>query len=394
MTRPRVAYLSLHDPLDHASYRWSGTNYFLYRALERALGSVFHVPLARRYDARFGFARLRERWCRRVGLPSGLVYTNSAYSSFLMDQVRDRLRGERHDVVFSIAAPLLRGWSGAPALYYSDATFAGLVDYLPAYRGLTARARRDGHALERDVVDRAAASIYTSRWATDSAVRDHGAAPEKVHLIPLGANLDVELIPTAAEACAARRERECRLLLVGVEWERKGCDKALAVRRLLERAGVPARLTIVGCRPPRPIAEPGVRLVANIDKFAPGGMESLARLYRDADYFLLPTVAECSGVVFSEASAFGVPSVTHATGGVATSVRDGVNGWTLDPASPPERMAEAIAANFADDRARLALRASTKDLYETTLAWRHAGARVRELVLAAMDAPSTAAARA
>lgn len=49
------------------------------------------------------------------------------------------------------------------------------------------------------------------------------------------------------------------------------------------------------------------------------------RKYLDAwkkvNILLLPTRAECAGIVFNEASAFGVPSLSVDTGGVADYVK-------------------------------------------------------------------------
>lgn len=45
------------------------------------------------------------------------------------------------------------------------------------------------------------------------------------------------------------------------------------------------------------------------------------------NFLLLPTIAECAGIVFAEASGYGIPSITYDTGGVGTYVIDGINGF-------------------------------------------------------------------
>ncbi|HEY2746217.1 MAG TPA: glycosyltransferase family 4 protein, partial [Polyangia bacterium] len=235
--------------------------------------------------------------------------------------------------------------------------------------------------IQRDVLGRVDAAIYSSAWATDSAVRDYQTRPERVFQLPLGANIDDAYIPPVLDALFPRHET-CRLLFVGVEWERKGADKAIAITDELRALGVPARLTIVGCRPPARLEHPAVDVITGIDKFGPGGMAAFARLYRAADYFVLPTQVECFGVVFSEASAFGVPSITHDTGGVSAAVRDGVNGRLFAPDASPSLMAQAIARNWSSERDRVALRVSSKQHYERHLAWRNVGRRLCDVVQA------------
>lgn len=39
------------------------------------------------------------------------------------------------------------------------------------------------------------------------------------------------------------------------------------------------------------------------------------KIFHDSHILLLQTKAECSGIVFSEAASFGLPSYTHLTGG-------------------------------------------------------------------------------
>jgi glycosyltransferase involved in cell wall biosynthesis len=383
MARPRIAYVSLHDPRDPRRYQWSGTNWFLYRSLQRAVGGVFWPDIGFHYNFRFAMARLEEKLARRCGRPAELVLVSDEYAEFVGAALSRALERERYDVIFSISTTALRHLrTTRPVVLFADATFANLVDYHSAYVGLSERSVRNGHALEYDALCRVDSAIYTSDWAARSAIRDYRVAPERVRRCAIGANLDDRVIPTA-EACERARSERCKLLLVGVEWQRKGADKAIAVAAALRARGVPAQLRIVGCAPPDGEAVDGAEVLPAIDKLQPGGMEQMAALYAGADYFILPTVADCCAVVLAEASAFGVPCMTHDTGGVSTIVAHGENGWCVPPSTTPDEMAEAIAANWFDERARVTLRRSAKARFERHLSWRHAeralGDAIREL---------------
>ena len=48
-----------------------------------------------------------------------------------------------------------------------------------------------------------------------------------------------------------------------------------------------------------------------------------------SDILLLPTQAECAGIVFVEASAYSMPIFTHDTGGISNYVINGINGYRL-----------------------------------------------------------------
>ena len=57
----------------------------------------------------------------------------------------------------------------------------------------------------------------------------------------------------------------------------------------------------------------------------------LVQLYRDADAFVLPTLADCSSWAGIEALASGLPLVLGNTGGTGEIVRPGETGFLVEP---------------------------------------------------------------
>ena len=113
-----------------------------------------------------------------------------------------------------------------------------------------------------------------------------------------------------------------------------------------------------------------------LDKNDPDQSQILIENYLSADIFLLPTRSECYGIVFCEASAYGLPSLTTATGGVPDVVRDGENGFCLPLEADGSAYADKIEMILADRSAFEALRRSSRDLYETQLNWDIWGAQI------------------
>jgi glycosyltransferase involved in cell wall biosynthesis len=132
------------------------------------------------------------------------------------------------------------------------------------------------------------------------------------------------------------------------------------------------------------VADPQVRHVPFLDKTQAADRVALAALYREATLFFLPTRAECAGVVFSEAAAFGLPIVSTDTGGVATAVRDGVTGRLLPLAAGGAEYARAIADLLADPVALTRMRAAARAAYESRLNWDAWGAAAGEVVRAVL----------
>ena len=284
------------------------------------------------------------------------------------------------DVVFStstIPVTLLR--CGKPIVTWTDAVFHSMVDYYgKGFANMTSAAVARGKWQEETALRNCAIAALGSTWARDGAARL--TDPDKLKVLPFGSSLPIrhgaaDVARFAAEKRSIRKN-ECELLFVGVNWERKGGAIAVETARLLNDTGIQTRLRVVGSRPIGDMPS-FVDAVGFLNKNSESGERQLIEFYRSADFFILPTKAEAAGIVFCEASSFGLPSLTYATGGVPDYVRNGVNGECIAPGSP--------AANFASEIQRLlrepseyealALRAFQE--YKERLNWE---CSVRELV--------------
>lgn len=364
MTR-RIAFLTAEDARDPRF--WSGTPYHIAASLAGQGAAIDHVGPLPAWPLLA--LRARKKLERTLGLPQSLITGSPAYARFagLVAGRRIAALAPRPDVVFSPAGSALVAHleAGVPLVYLSDATVRLMVDYYPQFTGLSRAAIRAADGLERAAIAKAALLVYPTRWAADSAVRDYGADPAKIIVAPLGANMDEAEIGGPASPPG---DGICRLLFVGTEWERKGGDIALRALEVLRGLGVPSRLTLVGATPPGPVGE-GVEATGFLDKNKPADRARLAALYREADFFILPTRHECYGIVFCEAAAYGVPSLATRTGGVPDVVAEGETGFTLPPEDRGEGYAAAIAGLWADPDRYQALRASSRRAYETRLNW-------------------------
>jgi glycosyltransferase involved in cell wall biosynthesis len=262
-----------------------------------------------------------------------------------------------------------------PVVTWTDATFAGMVDFYPSFTGLSRRTLRLGHAVERAALGRASLALYSSDWAAESAISAYGVARHSVGVIPFGANsVDPGAVGTPASEV-------CRLLIVGRDWHRKGVDIAVSTLERLRESGVAASLDIVGCSPP-PGTElpPGVTVHHSLDKNDPRAVEELAGLYRDATFFLLPTRADCTPIVLAEAQAYGLPVLVSGVGGCPSMVRRGQSGEVFELSEFAARAAGYIAGVRASAGRYAELRAGARAMYEESLNWSSSVRRLLDLV--------------
>jgi len=376
--RLRIAYLTVSDPNDRRS--WSGTVYRIGRVLEKYCGEVFNVgPLS---PPAIKVGKVISRGVKHLTGKSYLHTHTLSLSRKLGQMASEKLERANCDVIFAAGASTAVAHlkTDLPIVYLSDTTFRLMVDYYPAFTALLSNSLREGDEIERLAIQKSAHLVYPSAWAGLSANRDYGADSSRIHVVPLGANIDEP--PARGEILNPVNRGVCRLLFVGVDWSRKGGDIAFETLQELERLGVPAELTVVGCHPPRGVSHERLKVVPFIDKNDPDGRAQFDSLFRNSDFFLLPTRAECFGIVVCEACAYGLPVLSTQTGGLTELVKDGVNGFLFPLEARGDQFAARILDIYENANAYQALRFSSRGEYERRLNWDTWGEKVREILLA------------
>lgn len=350
---------------------WSGIAYQMSRAIERRF-PVHYIGVE---DPNYLNAlKLGARLLRGV---TGQRYLAS-HSPRLAKRYAQRFealsRSRESNLIFAIASSttLSRCRTDLPVVYTSDATVRLMLDYYPRFTRLARSARKSAEAIEQSAITRADLLLYPTWWAANSAIQDYGVAPEKVRVVPFGANLDEDPDQDAiryTHEFGRRESRPLRLLLVGVDWEVKGCDRAVRAMQHLERQGIASTLTICGCTPPRPLNDPRVNVIPFLDKNVGQDRLRLIQLYRDADFLILPSRCECFGIVLCEAAAFGVPAIASRTGGIPEVIQEGKNGFTIDEGDEGEGYAERIRSIWENAEAYEQLRITSRQAFEERLNW-------------------------
>ena len=373
----KIAYATQFAADDLQS--WSGVVYHIRRALQDAGCEVLTID------------SLREKG-RIPGKLMELAYKHLAGKTFIRQrsaimldgfarQVEAALAGKGADFVLSPSCyPIARLKPGLPTAFWTDASFAGLVDFYPFMTRLSKRTLRDGQRSEQDALDRCSLAIYASDWAARTALENYRVDPAKVKVVPYGANVEAgRTLAQVASAVEKRPRDRCELLFMGVEWERKGGDIALETAVELNRLGLPTRLHLVGCGPEGAVPD-FVQRHGFLSKRTPEGRAKLEALLSESHFLIVPSRAECYGLVFADASSYGLPSLGADVGGIPSAIRHGVNGLLFPLAARGDAYAAQVMElmeNPAKYR-KLALGAFAE--YESRLNWRVAVGAVVELL--------------
>jgi glycosyltransferase involved in cell wall biosynthesis len=378
--RIRIGFVHRFDAQDIRS--WSGTLYFMARALEEHVGDVLYLGPDQSPKTRFIVNSTA-----RVNRLSGKIFGkrlvgdhNRILSMRLATYFQERLREVRCDILFAPAASVeishLR--TDLPIIYLSDLTWKNALEYYPELVGLSAFDRAEGERIEAAAIRKSDAVIFPSEWAAQTATSHYGANENKVHRIPFGANM--EKVPSREVAMNHKLSRPLRLLWVGVDWQRKGGPIALACLAKLCELGIDTELTVVGCVPPASYGHPRMHVIPFLNKAIPEQLESLSRLFLESHFLLFPTNAEALGIASCESSAHGLPCLVNDTGGVRGAVRDGINGLLMPHGATGNDYAERIASMLKDPNRYQAMVESSRIEYEGYLNWDSWGRAMRKVV--------------
>lgn len=361
-----IGYVSETNPREDR-LAWSGLVYKLREAIEDAGFEVVWIPYYEKTKLLELAARLRWRLYRLGGekrILGGVHFLPEAYGYAKSIEKNDDFN--RCDVLFfprgGQIALFLK--TNKPIIYHSDATIHAMVNYY--WHNCHPLSVKMACWLERKASQRAMLIIRASKWAADSVINDCGCDPKKCEVIEFGANFDDSDINPITPYQGGR----LNILFPGVEWERKGGDIAVETVKLLNERGYDAVLHIVGIKEiPSRCSE--YNFVVNhgfLNKNKINDYQKYISLFNNCHILLLPTQAECAGIVFCEAAAFGMPAYTYATGGTENYVLNGVNGYALSSSQGALDFADRILKDI-ESGYMMNLHEGALNLYREKLSW-------------------------
>lgn len=311
---------------------------------------------------------------KKITRKSGLKYLLST-SLKASKLAKNKLASGNFDLIVSAFFPFFVFHKPTTASYwFFDTTFHGQEEDWPMYGKLALKLT---YWQERKALQHIDACATNSEWSKKQLVDFYGLKGKQVNVFPMPSALPVEAVRTLdQEVLTKQLTHPIRILLVGRVFKRKGVDIALEVVRLLNAQGIPTLLKICGLPESERQAWDNVEFVGPFKKSDPDQLDAYIDLYQWAHLLIHPARFEAAGIVPAEAAAFGTPTITNNTGGLGTSVLDGVSGIVLPKGSPPEAYVQAIIDLVNDPERYQRLCQTTRERYEKELNWDVAGKRL------------------
>jgi len=375
----KIAYVTIYDSAD--MHAWSSSGYHILRALQDVGFQTESIGNLRVRKIRLWLAKFKRAYYTKV---LSRKYLWDREPNILLDysnQVAKRLASMDYDIVFSPGTiPIAYLQTEKPIVFWTDATFAGMVDFYPDFTNLCTESIKNGNKMEKLALSKSCIAIYTSEWAANTAIQNYDVDPAKVKVVQFGANVRSNRnLNEISRIVENKNFDKCKLLFLGVDWYRKGGEMALTVADLLNQRGVRTELHVAGCNPsvrlPKFVKHHGL-----ISKKTEEGTKHLDQLFLEAHFLILPSLADCVPNVFAEASSFGLPSLTTKVGGISTAIKDGKNGQTFSVDEDPGKYCAYIERLMSSKQEYKELALSSFREYSTKLNWLSAGSRVYDLM--------------
>lgn len=293
--------------LEKGSYEINHLNYITFpNHYVHSINSRIHGLIRKKYSPRFNLAvsKFYAREAAKNINPGALIFTPNIEALAFMN-------------------------NGYKKVLYSDATFERLVNFYPSYSKFTEKSIKLGHQIERRALENADLIIYTSEWAADSAVNFYNADPKKIHIIPFAANLQHTPSKSEIESNVVERNlhQKVELIFFGTDWERKGGDIALEVVQRLNNNGIKSVLHVVGIKKyPNGINKTYIKDHGFFSKEDPKNQQLIVTLLLKSHFLILPTKADCTPIVLSEANSCALPCIASDVGGNSNIIKNNING--------------------------------------------------------------------
>lgn len=376
--RLQVAILTANTLEDRKRSSWGGTVDRISQTLQKHCGDVHHISVIR--SRRKTLGKIINK-ASRLLLKKNYLYNHTfSLARASAAAAARQLAGRSFDVLIAPSGGTEIAFleTDIPIVLIEDANFAALHNYYAEYSNLVKRSRYQTDTLEQFAIDKAILVLHPSEWAVQATIERYGVDKQKVRAVPFGANFDSPPPITVVEN--RHRSEHCRLLFIGVDWVRKGGAIAFDTLLKLEELGINAELIICGCVPPEQFRHERMRIIPYLDKRDPQQRREFESLFETCDFLFLPTRSECYGMVFCEASAYGLPIIATSTGGVSGAVSEGENGFLLPPEAGGAEYAELIASIYRDEARYAALVTSSRAAFDARLNWDAWGITVTGLI--------------
>lgn len=364
----KIAYITSGNPYDKNS--WSGTDYYVKKALEDQGCTVYNIYGYKYYNFKIIFKKIWAKISRKKYQAIRSIPSAKRWAKYILSHLE-----KDTDAIFSLSTiPIAFLETQIPIYIYID----GIYEYMlkQGFKRISNN-NKETHLIENLAIEHCTKIITASTASAETIANKYPSSLRKIEIVPFGANFDT--YPNQEDIVNILKKKTfktCKILFIGVEWKRKGAQLVVDTVKLLHNQGFPIELHLVGLKEIPIELEPYMINHGFISKMKHDGLNKLYTLYSQCHFLFVPSYAEAYGLVFCEASAYGVPSISHAIGGIQTIIKNDINGYLFEIGTKPEVFGNYIKKTFKNknEYEKLAMRSFNR--FQETLNWNASGKKL------------------
>lgn len=372
----KIAYITEGNPLDKNS--WSGTDFYVRKALLDLGYDVYCISIPKPKKS----YKLLQKIFYKI-IRKNYNYKRSIdYCNYCASYIKTHIISDT-DLIFALGSFCISQLKvNIPIIFYTDGVFSLTSRMYDWYSNMPKTLYNQQDKIEQSALENCSKAIVSSECLIPEILTHYNTDSNKLAVVPLGANLDI--IPTETEISLDIEKRinnkELNILFVGVDWNRKGGNIVLKTTELIASHNVAIKLHLVGCKKVPDLLPHFVINHGFLSKNNKKTYNELINLYKNCHFLFVPSIGECYGLVFCEASAYGLPSISHNIGGIPTIIKNGKNGYLFEIGTDEKIFADKILSIFNNKTEYKSLCNNTRIEFNNRLNWNVAGKSLSEII--------------
>ena len=376
MKKSKVLILTSRDVLDKTS--WSGTDYMMYKALVDQGHEIILSGPIRKY-------RLLELAKKYINSVLFMVFkkkynwSSSNLRGYIIGKkIKRNVEKKDYDVVFAPAASLEMNYfkTSKPIIYLSDSAASLLTSYYDQYKYFFEFSNKEFYSIEDNAIKVSSAIVYPSKWVYDFVKSNYKDVENKLRYVNLGANISIE--PDRELINPKSRFEKKQLLFIGRDWERKGGDIVYKCFIGLIENGIDCELVVCGCTPP--VSHPKMKVYPYLNKNNKKDFDLFQEILYQSALLFVPSKAECYGIVYCEAAAYGLPVISTNTGGIASIVVNKKTGILINEDADVSEYLKSVKQILLNEDIYVQFSKNSLFEYDIRLNWMCWGSEVSKII--------------
>jgi glycosyltransferase involved in cell wall biosynthesis len=376
--KKKILYITRLDP--HNLKSWSGVTYYILECLEKNFNVITIGPLSNRVRIlyvlkRFIFSLFKMKF--DIDRPI-LVSKDFA------NQINKRIKNIYYDAILTSESYLMTFVkTNKPIFIYTDFTFPTYYSHYFSDNKIHRQTINDGNYCEKITLKKSKKIILTSKFAINDAKKKYNIESNKFCYLPFGPSFN--LIPKRNDLNKIILKKDlnlCKLISIGVHWDRKGMDKAVQLVDYMNNLGQRTKLYIVGAKPPEDLKlSKNIILINFLNKNNIQDQRTLVKLLNKVHFNLLFSKSEAFGVVNVEASAFGLFTITNKIGGIGGAIANNINGYMFRENEDISVISKYLLKIFKTKDLFIKKSFLSREWYEKKLNWNTISKNLNQIIL-------------